>query len=128
MPPTFERREHRNQTPGGKAALLRTPQPSGHRGVVRVTADAVASTGEEHGEAHRYPADRVVQGCPAEGRTRLSDGRGAASIAAARNAVKAGQRQAEHELVDIFGMDTKRLGDLVLADEISAGEHCRSSS
>jgi hypothetical protein len=44
--------------------------PSGHRRVVLVTADAVASTGEEHGEAHRYPADRVVEGCPAEGRGR----------------------------------------------------------
>src|ERR1700687_3892176 len=44
--------------------------PSGHRGGVLVTADAVASTGEEHGEAHRYPVDRVVEGCPARGRGR----------------------------------------------------------
>jgi hypothetical protein len=44
--------------------------PLGHRGVVLVTADAVAGTGEEHGEAHRYPADRVVEGRPARGRSR----------------------------------------------------------
>ncbi|VFU08882.1 protein of unknown function [Methylocella tundrae] len=46
-------------------------RPSGHRGVVLVTADAVASTGEEHGEAHRYPADRVVESGPTRGRGRM---------------------------------------------------------